>query len=110
MTKTFKDLQSACRKVCATRPNGNEPKAVASLLKHIRDWTNSGEEKPTLLFSDKTHGDAQIFHFGNPDFAATRKHAGNELYQIISDNAVATVTGEQLDSIAKQWLAWRAGK
>jgi len=107
----FDQIKEACRRVVNIRPSGDEYLAVMDLLKHIRIWQQSGTEaKATLLFKDKEHDDASVYHFGDTNTAFTRNHTANEIYQIVSDDGVAPLTGLQLTSLATQWLDWLDGK
>lgn len=79
-----------------------EYRAVTRLRVALCEWEESGEDKPTELFTDEIHGALTLSHWGNP--GETLKVDGNELYRLESDDSTVIFTGEQLDSVAKWWL------
>lgn len=105
-TKPFTKLKQTCALVVNTRPNGSESKAVNALLEGIRNWLTSGEDKHTLLHSDKLHGSLNLFHVGDAE-EANKWTEPDELYALESDKATVVFTGEQLDNIAAKWIGMR---
>jgi hypothetical protein len=101
MTKAFQKLKTVCGRVIATSPNGSEHKAVKSIKRAVLEWSLSGEDVETGLFSDDISGEIELCHLGDPKKAG--KWDANELYQINDGtDGFVVMTGAELQSIVKQ--------
>lgn len=55
------------------------------------------------LFTDETHGDAAVIQLEKYSSIAVP----HRLFGVAQDGFTVALTGEQLDSLARQWLEWR---